>query len=200
MASVNKRFIILNTLKNNLFNSNNAKNLLLEFAGILALAIAIFLLVQAFASKAIVDGSSMEPNLSHGDKLLVNKVAYTFSDPQRGDIIIFDPPVNSENDYIKRVIGLPGEVVEIKDGKVYIHQTDGNTLTLDESYILESPHYTFTSGVIPENCYFVLGDNRNNSGDSHYGWFVSHASIFGKAWFRYSPMSDFGFVLNYSFE
>jgi signal peptidase I len=187
-------------LENNLFSSNNAKSLLLEFAGILALAIAIFLLVQAFASKAIVDGSSMEPNLHHGEKILVNKVAYIFSEPQRGDIIIFDPPVNSDNDYIKRVIGLPGEVVEIKDGTVYIHQTDGTVLTLDESYTLEDPHYTYTSEVIPENHYFVLGDNRNNSGDSHYGWFVSRASIFGKAWFAYSPMSDFGFVLNYSFD
>lgn len=187
-------------MENNLFSSNNAKSLLLEFAGILALAIAIFLLVQAFASKAIVDGSSMEPNLHHGEKILINKVAYLFSGPDRGDIIVFDPPVASENDYIKRVIGLPGEFVEIKNGAVYIHQADGNILTLDEPYIMEDPHYTFTSEVIPENCYFVLGDNRNNSGDSHYGWFVSRSDIYGKAWFAYSPMSNFGFVLNYSFN
>jgi signal peptidase I len=76
-----------------LFDSTNVKNLLLEFAGILALAIAIFLLVQTFAVKAIVDGSSMVPNLSHGQKILVNKVAYLFPEPDRGDIIVFDPPV-----------------------------------------------------------------------------------------------------------
>ncbi|MDD4924397.1 MAG: signal peptidase I [Dehalococcoidales bacterium] len=188
-------------MENNLFNSNNAKSLLLEFVGILALAIALFLFVQAFASKAIVDGSSMEPNLSHGQKILVNKVAYLFSEPQRGDIIIFDPPLSSENDYIKRVIGLTGEFVEIKNGTVYIHQSNGNILTLDESaYIVDSPDYNYTSEVIPENHFFVLGDNRNNSGDSHYGWFVARADIVGKAWFSYSPISDFGFVLNYSFE
>lgn len=192
---------MLNNLENNLFNTGNVKSLLLEFAGILALAVAIFLLVQAFATKAIVDGSSMEPNLSHGQKILVNKVSYLFSGPDRGDIIIFDPPVFSENDYIKRVIGLPGEFVEIKNGTVYIHQADGNIMTLDESaYIADSPNYTYTSEVIPENNYFVLGDNRNNSGDSHYGWFVSRADIVGKAWFSYSPLSDFGFVLNYSFK
>jgi len=188
-------------LESNLFNSNNVKNLLLEFAGILALAIAIFLLVQTFAIKAIVDGSSMEPNLSHGQKILVNKVAYLFSEPDRGDIIVFDPPVSSQNDYIKRVIGLPGEVVEIKDGIVYIHQTDGNIIPLDESaYISDKPTYTFTSEVIPQDHYFVLGDNRNNSGDSHFGWFVARSSIAGKAWFSYSPSSDFGLVPNYSFE
>jgi signal peptidase I len=192
---------MLNNLENDLFNTNNVKNLLLEFVGILALAVAIFLLVQAFATKAIVDGSSMEPNLSHGQKILVNKVAYLFSGPDRGDIIIFDPPVFSENDYIKRVIGLPGEYVEIKNGTVYIHQADGNILTLDESaYITDNPNYTYTSEIIPENCYFVLGDNRNKSGDSHYGWFVSRSDIVGKAWFSYSPLSDFGLVLNYSFK
>jgi signal peptidase I len=192
---------MLSNLENNLFNTDNVKNLLLEFVGILALAVAIFLLVQAFATKAIVDGSSMVPNLSHGQKILVNKVAYLFSGPDRGDIIIFDPPVFSENDYIKRVIGLPGEYVEIKNGTVYIHQADGNIIALDESaYIADSPDYTYTSDVIPENQYFVLGDNRNNSGDSHYGWFVARSDIVGKAWFSYSPLSDFGLVLNYSFK
>ncbi len=188
-------------MENNLFNTDSVKSLLLEFIGILALAVAIFLLVQAVACKAIVDGSSMETTLSDGQKILVNKVAYLFSEPQRGDIIIFDPPVYSENDYIKRVIGLPGEVVEIKDGTVYIHQTDGTVIALDESaYIVDDPNYTYTSEVIPENCYFVLGDNRNKSGDSHYGWFVSLDEIVGKAWFSYWPISDFGFVLNYSFN
>lgn len=192
---------MLSSLENNLFNTGNVKSLFLEFAGILALAIAIFLLVQVFATKAIVDGSSMEPNLSHGQKILVNKVAYLFSGPDRGDIIIFNPPVLSENDYIKRVIGLPGEFVEIKNGTVYIHQDNGNIITLDESaYIYDRPNYTYTSDVIPENHYFVLGDNRNNSGDSHYDWFVSRSDIVGKAWFSYSPLSDFGFVLNYSFK
>lgn len=188
-------------MENNLFNTNNIKSLAFEFIGILALAITIFLVIQTVAEKAVVVGSSMEPNLSDEQRILVNKVAYLFSDPKRGDIIIFAPPVQSENDYIKRIIGLPGEVVEIKDGKVYIHQTDGTIFELDESeYIADAPKYEYTSEVIPGNCYFVLGDNRNNSGDSHYGWFVSRDDIDGEAWFSYWPASDFGFVLNYSYN
>ncbi|MFA5629069.1 MAG: signal peptidase I [Dehalococcoidales bacterium] len=186
-------------LESNLPGSSSTKNMFLEFIGILAVALAIFLLIQTFATKAIVDGSSMEPSLSHGQRILVNKVSYLFSGPDRGDIIVFDPPLSSQNDYIKRVIGLPGESVEIKDGTVYIHQADGNIIPLDESYILDEPVYNYKSGIIPEGYYFVLGDNRNNSGDSHLGWFVPRKNIVGKAWFSYSPLSDFGFVQNYSF-
>jgi signal peptidase I len=192
---------MLNKLENNLLNTNNVKSLFFEFLGILAMAAVLFIIIQSVAEKAIVIGSSMEPNLSNEQRILVNKIAYVFSDPKRGDIIIFDPPVNSDNDYIKRIIGLPGETVEIKDSIVYIHQADGTVFPLDESkYIADDPHYDYTSDVIPENCYFVLGDNRNNSGDSHYGWFVSRDDIYGKAWFSYWPISDFGFVLNYSFN
>jgi signal peptidase I len=188
-------------LENNIFNKNNVKSLLIEFIGVVALATILFLIIQPVAEKAIVIGSSMEPNLSNEQRILVNKIAYVFSDPKRGDIIIFDPPVNSDNDYIKRIIGLPEETVEIKDSIVYIHQADGTVFPLDESkYIADDPNYDYISDVIPENCYFVLGDNRNNSGDSHYGWFVSRDDIYGKAWFSYWPISDFGFVLNYSFN
>ncbi len=188
-------------MENNLSRSTTVKSIVLEFLGILALAAAIFLMIQSFAEKAIVVGSSMEPNLSHEQRILINKAAYMFSDPKRGDIIIFAPPVQSANDYIKRVIGLPGETVEVKDGKTYIHQADGEVIELDESaYITDAPRYDYTSGVIPDNSYFVLGDNRNNSGDSHLGWFVSKANIDGKAWFSYWPTSDFGFVLNYSYS
>ena len=191
-------------MDNNLFNNNtkdNIKSLAFEFIGIVTIAIVLVLIIQSVAEKAVVVGSSMEPNLSNEQRILVNKVAYVFSDPKRGDIIIFDPPVASENDYIKRIIGLPGEVVEIKDGTVYIHQKDDIVIALDESgYIVDDPDYEYTSGIVPDNCYFVLGDNRNNSGDSHYGWFVSRSDIDGKAWFSYWPISDFGFVLNYSFN
>lgn len=175
--------------------------MLFELIEIVALALIIFFLFQAVAEKAVVLGSSMEPNLSNEQRILVNKIAFLCSDPKRGDIVIFDPPVDSENDYIKRIIGLPGEQVEIKDGIVYIHQSDGIVFALDESeYIVDKPNYNYTSAIIPEDSYFVLGDNRNNSGDSHYGWFVSREEIDGKAWFSYWPISDFGFVLNYSFK
>jgi signal peptidase I len=173
-----------------------------EVLGILILAMVIFLLVQVIIPKAVVRGSSMEPNLHDGQKVLVNKMAYLFSEPRRGDVIVFTPPdtVASDYDYIKRIIGLPGEVVEIKEGIVYVHQSDGNILTLDEQeYIIDPARNYYISQEIPPNSYFVLGDNRNNSSDSRGGWTVSREDIVGRAWLSIWPVSEWGLVLNYSF-
>ena len=172
-----------------------------EVLGILVLAIVIFLLVQVMVSRAVVVGSSMEPNLHDGQRVLVNKTSYLFSEPRRGDVIVFTPPdtVASDNDYIKRIIGLPGEVVEIKEGTVYIHQSDGTVLTLDEQeYIVDPARNYYISEEIPPDSYFVLGDNRNNSSDSRGGWTVSRESIVGKAWLSIWPASEWGLVPNYA--
>jgi len=177
------------------------KAFLREVLGVAVLAIVIFLLVQAMVGRAVVVGSSMEPNLHDGQRILVNKIAYLFSEPKRGDIIVFTPPdtVASDNDYIKRIIGLPGEVVEIKEGIVYINQPDGNVLTLDEHEYIDDPaKNSFLSGTIPPDNYFVLGDNRNNSSDSRGGWTVPHEGIVGKAWLSIWPIAEFGLVPNYS--
>lgn len=165
----------------------------------LTLAIVIFFLIQATVDSSVVVGCSMEPSLDDGQRLLINKVVYMFHEPERGDIIVFDPPdsLGSENDFIKRIIGLPGERIEIKDGVVYIHQ-DGQVSPLDEPYIEDPPRYDFQGEVIPDNEYFVLGDNRNNSNDSRGGWTVSREDIVGKAWLSIWPLAEWGLMPNYS--
>lgn len=177
------------------------RTFLREVLGTLLLAVAIFLLIQATVQPSVVVGSSMEPNLQHGQRVLISKVAYLFHEPERGDIVVFNPPENfaSEDDYIKRIIGLPGEVIEIKEGKVYIHQEDGNVLILDEAEYIDTPAtYSFLSETIPPDEYFVLGDNRNSSNDSHGGWMVLRQDIIGKAWLSIWPAATWGLAPNYS--
>ncbi len=180
--------------------SSSVKYWLREIAGVVFAALAIFLVLQFTIMKAEVIGASMEPNLHTGEQVIVNKMAYNFGTPDRGDIIVFMPPAvtGSTKNYIKRVIGLPGEQVSIEDGQVFITRTDGTKFTLDEPYIAEIPLYDYESNIIPPDNYFVMGDNRNNSSDSRGNWFVTLDSIVGKAWFSFWPLSDFGMVPNYN--
>lgn len=142
----------------------------------------------------------MEPNLHEGQRIIISKIVYWFHEPERGDIIVFPNPNNPDEEYIKRIIGLPGEVVEIKDGVIYIHQTDGDSLVLDESEYIDNPASNdFLSETILEDNYFVLGDNRNNSYDSRRGWTVPRDEVVGKAWLSIWPLSDWGLVANFSF-
>jgi signal peptidase I len=159
------------------------------------IAVAVFALLRLTVQSYTVVMSSMEPNFHDGDCIMVNKMSYRSSGPQRGDIIIFDPPFSSLHPFIKRVIGLPGDIVEIKDGKVSIN---GTALEEDE-YIKERPNYTMEATEIRESEYFVLGDNRNSSNDSHNGWTVPRDNIIGKAWFTYWPPSKLGVVKHYSY-
>ncbi len=158
---------------------------------VLALAIAIVLKLFIVDSR-VVPTSSMYPTIEEQDRIVLNKLAYLGdSTPQRGDIVVFNPPeeLNSPYDLVKRVIGLPGETLEVKDGAVYI---DGQALV--EDYIFEAPNYTYGPVTIPEDCYFMMGDNRNHSLDSHY-WqdpFVHEDEIKGKVVFRYWPLSSLG--------
>ena len=171
------------------------KTFIRDALGIIILAAAIFFLKQATFPNAIVVYHCMEPNLEEGQRILVNKVIYHFHEPERGDIIVFDPPVTSEEPFIKRVIGLPGESVEVKEGTVYIH-TDGNTIALDEPYVTTPATYTFKGDIIPEGEYFVLGDNRNFSNDSHTGWTVKQEDILGKASISLWPLDRLGAINN----
>lgn len=158
------------------------------------IAIAVFVPLQLTVQSYTVVMSSMKPNFQQGDCIMVSKVSYRSSGPERGDVIIFDPPFESPHPFIKRVIGLPGETVEIEDKKVFI---DG--IPLEEEYVMAAPDYEMSAKPIPESEYFVLGDNRNNSNDSHSGWTVPLDNVIGKAWFTYWPPSKLGLVKHYSY-
>lgn len=162
----------------------------------LVIAVVIFIGLQATIQKYVIEGPSMNPSFDSGQLLLVNKIVYKFREPARGDVIIFQPPGNGKDDYIKRIIGLPNESVEIADGIVYIRQGD-EILTLDEPYVNGSAGSDYSSGIIPENQYFVLGDNRNNSSDSRNGWTLPRENIIGKAWLSIWPPGNWGLVSSY---
>jgi signal peptidase I len=157
------------------------------------LALVIFLLLHFTVQSFIVVGSSMQPNFQDGERLIVNKVAYKLHEPERGDVIVFLPPDGMKEDLIKRIIGLPGETVEVRDGVVYV---DG--LPLDEPYIKNPPTYQYSKETVPKNEYWVLGDNRNNSNDSHTGWTVPREDIIGKALLLIWPPGEWGLVPSYA--
>ena len=148
------------------------------------LALVLFLAINALSARVRVENVSMQPTLKPGEFLLVNRVAYKLGQPSIGDIIVFHAPGENDMDYIKRVVGLPGDQVRITDGIVYV-----NNQPLYEPYIAEAPRYTGTWDV-PQNEYFVLGDNRNNSSDSHMWGFVPHQDIVGRALLIYWPLSE----------
>ena len=168
------------------------KNIVREILITLALAVVIFLAARSTIQTFYVLMSSMEPNFNEGQRLVVNKAVYFFGEPERGDVIIFEAPNGFNEDFIKRVIGLPGDTVEIKGGAVHI-----NGVELDEPYIKSPPAYTMPPREVPDDSYFVLGDNRNNSNDSHNNWYVPRDNIIGKAWLSTWPPDAWGTVPDY---
>lgn len=168
------------------------KTFLRETLWMIIVAVLFFFILQVTVGHSVVITGSMIPTLPIGQHLLINKVVYHFHEPERGDVIVFHPPNDPAEIYIKRVIALPGDTVEIKGGMVYV-----NGSPLDEPYLNEAPRYTYPLQKVPEDNYFVLGDNRNNSGDSHTGWTVPRQNIIGKAWLTIWPPSEWGLALNY---
>jgi len=144
----------------------------------------------------------MEPSLEEGQRLIINKIVYKLHPPERGDIVVFHPPGNQhqQDDYIKRIIGLPNESVEIRDGTVYIHKDDSSILALDEPYITDPARRYFKGTIIGEDEYFVLGDHRNNSSDSRGGWTVPRQDIVGKAWLSIWPPGKWRLAPNYPLQ
>lgn len=156
-------------------------NFLWEIVQTVVMAMILYFLVDMMIGRVQVENISMEPTLQPGERLIVNKLAYRLGSIKRGDVIVFHYPRNPNSDYIKRVIGLPGETVRIADGTVYI-----NNEPLQEDYIAAPPTY-FGEWTVPEGQVFVLGDNRNQSFDSHSWGFVPKEMIVGKAILIYWP-------------
>ncbi len=164
---------------------------------IIAIALALALLIRAFvAEPRYIPSDSMLPTLEVGDRLVVEKISYHFRPPATGEIIVFDPPQQLQiqgyaknQAFIKRVIGTPGQTVQVQNGKVYLNGTP-----LKENYIAEPPAYNMESVQVPEDQLFVMGDNRNNSNDSHVWGFLPKQNVIGHACFRFWPFSRIGRV------
>ncbi len=172
-------------------SKSTIKEILWMFFYSFAAVLLAFVLVYSVGMKVLVIGVSMEPGLYNGQEILVNRLVYRFSAPKRGDIVAFLPNGNQNaHYYLKRVIGLPGETIQIIDGYVYIN---GRFYAEDESYDkIADAGIAETELKLGENEYFVLGDNRNNSEDSRSGNIgaVNEDTIEGKAWFHFTCDDD----------
>ncbi|GAB4528925.1 MAG: signal peptidase I [Anaerolineales bacterium] len=154
----------------------------------LLISIVMFVVINAVSARIRVDGYSMMPTLESGEFIVVNRLSYRLGQPERGDIIVFHYPHNPTQEYIKRIIGLPGDKIRIADGLVYV-----NGYPLEEPYIAAPPQYQ-TEMTVGEAQLFVLGDNRNNSSDSHVWGTVPFDYVIGKATFVYWPLPRAGFL------
>jgi signal peptidase I len=165
----------------------------LEALKTIGLSAVLALGIRQFVAEArYIPSGSMLPTLQINDRLIVDKLSYRFNVPQRGDIVVFAPTdalekQNFHDAFIKRVIGLPGEKIEIKGGRVYV-----NGEPIKENYIEEAPQYQMETKEVPADAYLVLGDNRNNSYDSHYWGFVPRDRIIGRAVVRFWPPNRAG--------
>ena len=167
---------------------SNIMGILVDILETLLLSVVLFFLINAVSARIRIDGSSMEPNLHHGEFVIVSKVNYRIGEPERGDVVVFDFPRNITQEYIKRVIGLPGEEIKIKEGRVYV-----NDIALTEPYLKMEPRYE-GEWLVQENELFVLGDNRNNSSDSHNWGMVPMENVVGEALLVYWPPSSWGLI------
>ncbi|MFA5742904.1 MAG: signal peptidase I [Candidatus Paceibacterota bacterium] len=155
---------------------------------IIIIALAIVLPIRYFLFQPfVVKGASMEPNYHTGDYLIIDEISYRFHNPERGEVIVFKYPYNPSDRYIKRVIGLPGETVEIKDGQIYISESGKVSILNESSYLSEEFIKTWKSldnaspVTLKEGQYFVLGDNRNASSDSRRWGILPEQNIIGRA-------------------
>lgn len=164
---------------------NSALREIISWVLVVLVSVGAALFLNGFIIvNARVTSGSMENTIMTGDRVLGLRFSYWFSDPQRGDIVIFKCPDDESKNYIKRIIGLPGDTIEIVEGQVYI-----NGVLWEEPYLREQPHGSFGPYEVLEGHYFMMGDNRNNSKDSRF-WnikYVAKEKILGKAYWIYYP-------------
>lgn len=183
--------------KQNEISEKKPKSLIKDIIGFLVpvilAVIAAFLLRTFVFANAVVPTGSMLNTIQEKDRIIASRLAYINDDPERYDVVIFKFPDDENQIFVKRVIGLPGETVEIVNGIVYVTKVDGETIQLDDSFVTKCiPEGDYGPYNVPENSYFMLGDNRNSSKDSRL-WnnkFVSKDKILGKVMFRYFPSID----------
>ncbi|MGF1536256.1 MAG: signal peptidase I [Elainellaceae cyanobacterium] len=169
----------------------------LDNAVTIAVALLLALLIRIFiAEPRYIPSDSMAPTLQVGDRLVIEKVAYRFREPKSREIVIFQPPAllqelgyGKDQVFIKRIVGMPGQTVQVSDGQVFI---DG--APIQEPYIAEAPTYKLDPVEVPEGEYFVMGDNRNNSNDSHVWGFLPQGQIIGRAVWRFWPLDRLGAI------
>jgi signal peptidase I len=157
----------------------------------------LYCIINLATARYVVEGASMEPNFRSDQFVVVNRLPYLFGGPVRGDVIVFHNPENPSQDFIKRVIGLPGETIRIEDGRVYV-----NGAPLAEPYIAERCQNQRCDGTwtIGPDQYFVLGDNRSHSRDGHNFGPLDRNLIIGLAWLRYWPPKDWGVIAHQDFD
>jgi signal peptidase I len=164
------------------------KRILVDLLETVVLAFVLFLVINAVSARVRVDGLSMLPTLQDGEFVLVNRLAYRMGEPTRGDIVVFRSTTNFGLDLIKRIIGVPGDDVRVADGRVVV-----NGLVLSEPYINADPRYSGEWSV-PQGYLFVLGDNRNDSSDSHAWGLLPVQNVIGKAILIYWPPPDWAMI------
>ncbi|RJP48313.1 MAG: signal peptidase I [Anaerolineaceae bacterium] len=169
----------------------NWKQLLFDLVETLALAVLLYFGINAVSARVRVDGYSMVPTLQDGEYVLVSKLSYTIGEPQHGDIIVFKYPGEPPQDLIKRIVGLPGDSVQVRNMTVFV-----NGQVLSEPYIAASPAYQ-GEWQVPEGFLFVLGDNRNDSSDSHSWGLLPMENVIGKAVLIYWPPPDWKAISHY---
>ena len=171
--------------------TTTVSGVLRELIETVVLTLVIFFLVRTVMQNYRIDGISMEPNFQNGQFLIINKLSYKLGQPRRGDVIVFHYPRDPSRDFIKRVIGLPGQTVEVRSGQVII---DGKPI--DEPYGPAPGSYDAPPTLVPPNELFVLGDNRNNSSDSHSWGLLPMDKVIGRAIVSYWPPSEWRIISN----
>jgi len=186
-----KDFAPPQTAETNISEKQPRELLIREIIETLLLTMFIFWIVNTATGRFRIEGYSMLPSLEEGEYVIIDKLSYYLDDPERGDIIVLQFPNDRSRDFIKRVIGIPGDHIDIGDNQVRINGT-----LIDEPYINAEPAYS-GSWDVPADSYFVLGDNRNNSSDSHNWSFLPREDVVGKAWIIYWGPENWGLVPHY---